>query len=127
LFSEPSEVNKIKSKDYDPISMCATKSIPEGYTIYDKTHVNKGSLTFQQLFDHLKTEVGIEVSLASSGSISLYNGWLPGNKHAKRLNRPIEEVYAEISSDPLPATRNYLCLEVGGNVIVKDGEDELDF
>jgi len=47
LFSEPSEVNKIKSKDYDPISMCATKSIPEGYTIYDKTHVKKGSLTFQ--------------------------------------------------------------------------------
>lgn len=42
LFSEPTEVNKIKSKDYDPISMCAVKSIPEGYTIYDKTIVDQG-------------------------------------------------------------------------------------
>lgn len=46
LFSEPTEVGKIKSKDYDPISMSAVKAIPEGYTIYDKTLVNKGSLTF---------------------------------------------------------------------------------
>lgn len=127
LFSEPSEVNKIKSKDYDPISMCATKSIPEGYTIYDKTHVQKGSLTFQQLFDHLKTELGIEITLVSSGSISLYNGWLPGNKHGARLNRPIEEVWAEISQDPLAASRPYLQLEVGGNVVVAEGADELDF
>jgi len=127
LFSEPSEVNKIKSKDYDPISMCATKSIPEGYTIYDKTHVKKGSLTFQQLFDHLKQEVGIDVSLVSSGNYSLYNSWLPGGKHAARLNRPIEDVYGEVCSEPLPKTRNYICLEVGGNVIVEDGADELDF
>ena len=47
VFSEPYPVNKIVSKDYDPISMCAVKSIPEGYTIYDKTHVEQGSLTFQ--------------------------------------------------------------------------------
>lgn len=40
LFSEPTEVNKIKSKDYDPISMCAVKSIPEDYTIFDKTIVD---------------------------------------------------------------------------------------
>jgi ubiquitin-activating enzyme E1 len=46
LFSEPYPVNKIVSKDYDPISMCAVKAIPDGYTIYDKTIVDKGSLTF---------------------------------------------------------------------------------
>lgn len=46
LFSEPSEVNKIKSKDYDPISMCATRCIPDPYTIFDKTNVDEGSLTF---------------------------------------------------------------------------------
>lgn len=46
LFSEPTEVNKIKSKDYDPISMCATRSVPEGYTIFDKNLVDIGSLTF---------------------------------------------------------------------------------
>lgn len=47
VFSEPTEVTKIKSKDYDPISMCATKAIPEGYTCYDKTLVDMGSLTLQ--------------------------------------------------------------------------------
>ena len=52
VFSEPTEVGKIKSKDYDPISMCAVKSIPEGYTCFSKTIVNEGSLTLQQLFDH---------------------------------------------------------------------------
>jgi len=43
------------------------------------------------------------------------------------LTRPIEDVYAEVCDDKLPDTRNYICLEVGGNVIVADGEDELDF
>lgn len=52
LFSEPTEVNKIKGKEYDPISMCATKCIPEGYTIFDKTVVDEGSLTLSQLFEH---------------------------------------------------------------------------
>lgn len=85
LFSEPTEVNKIKSKDYDPISMSAVKSIPEGYTIYDKTHVNKGSLTLKQLFDHLEESYGIEVTLLASGQFALYNAYLPNNKHAPRL------------------------------------------
>jgi len=40
VFSEPTEVNKIKGKEYDPISMCKTKSIPEEYTIYDKTLID---------------------------------------------------------------------------------------
>lgn len=85
LFSEPMPVNKIKSKDYDPISMTAVKSIPEGYTIYDKTLVDSGSQTFQQLFDHLEKEYGVEITLVSCGNYALYNGWLPGNKHAPRL------------------------------------------
>merc|ERR1719265_1995361 len=85
LFSEPTEVGKIKSKDYDPISMSAVKAIPEGYTIYDKTLINQGSLTVKQLFDHLDATYGVEVVLVSSGRFSLYNAYLPGNKHAPRL------------------------------------------
>jgi ubiquitin-activating enzyme E1 len=45
LFSEPTEANKTKSKDYDPILMSKVKAIPEGYTIYDKVVV-EGPLTF---------------------------------------------------------------------------------
>ena len=125
LFSEPTEVTKIKSKDYDPISMCQVKSIPEGYTIYDKTVVNDGSLTFQQLFDHLDKNYNIEVTLVSCGNYALYNSYLPGNKHAPRLQEKVEDVYKKIAEHPLPKGRYYLTLELGGSV--KGEEDEVDF
>ena len=121
LFSEPTEANKIKSKDYDPISMCSVKSIPEGYTIYDKTLVDIGSITFQQLFDHLEKEYSVEVSLASAGNYALYNAYLPGNKHKARLQQKVEDVYNQVSEEKLPPGRKYIQLEIGG--CVKDVDD----
>lgn len=94
VFSEPAEAKKIKSKDYDPISMSAVKAIPEGYTIFDKTTIDAGSLTFQKLFDWLSENIGIDVYLVTSGNFSLYNGFLPGNKHKPRLEQKIEDVLA---------------------------------
>jgi ubiquitin-activating enzyme E1 len=125
LFSEPYPVNKITSKDYDPISMCQVKSIPEGYTCYDKTTVDVGSLTFQEFFDHMEKNYGIEVSLVSCGNFAMYNSYLPGGKHKARLTKKIEDVYKEISAEPLPEGRYYLRLELGG--AVKDSEEECDF
>jgi ubiquitin-activating enzyme E1 len=77
LISEPDEIGRTKSKDYDPIMGGAVKAIPEGYTIYDKTLINAGSLTFQELFDFLKEKVGIDVSMVACGKVALYNAWLP--------------------------------------------------
>ena len=51
MFSEPDPIKRIKSKEYDEILMGPVKAVPEGYTIYDKITIKKGSLTFQQLFD----------------------------------------------------------------------------
>jgi len=124
VFSEPIEVNKIKSKDYDPISMCQVKSIPEGYTIYDKTTVDIGSLTFQQFFDHMSSNYKIDITLVSCGNYALFNAFLPGNKHGARLSRKIEDVYGEVAEQPLPTGRYYLQLELGGSV---QGEDDVDF
>lgn len=45
VFTEPTEVNKTKSKDYDLIVAGPIKAIPEGYTIYDKIVID-GPLTF---------------------------------------------------------------------------------
>ena len=45
VFSEPTPVNKTKSKDYDPIVAGPIIAIPEGYTIYDKIIV-EGPKTF---------------------------------------------------------------------------------
>lgn len=93
VFSEPTEVNKIKSKDFDPISMCQTKSIPEDYTIFNKTLIDQGSLTLQQLFDYVEEKLNIEVTLVSSSKYALYNSYLPGNKHKSRLDMKVEDIY----------------------------------
>ena len=77
--------------------MSAVKAIPEGYTIYDKTVVDKGSMTMKQLFDYMSENVGIEVTLVSSGKFALYNAYLPGNKHAPRLEMKVEDVYKQVS------------------------------
>jgi len=45
LFSEPTEANKTKSKELDPILGCPVQAIPEDYTIYDKIVIN-GPMTF---------------------------------------------------------------------------------
>ena len=116
MFSEPTEVNKTKTKDFDPILGCKVKAIPEGFTIYDKI-VIKGPMTIQQLFDHFKTTQGLEVSLVSSGKMAIYNQYLPGNKHQPRLAREIFSIYNEISEDKLPEGRKYMILELGGEVI----------
>lgn len=46
VFSEPTEVNKTKSKELDPILGCPVKAIPENFTIYDKIVV-EGPMTYQ--------------------------------------------------------------------------------
>ena len=116
LFSEPIEPNKTKSKEWDPILMCKVKAIPEDYTIYDKVVV-QGPLTFRQFFEEMKNRFNIEVTLVSSGRVALFNSYLPGKKHDVRLDRLMEDVYREISDEPIPDTRRYLALELGGEII----------
>ena len=61
------------------------------------------------MFDELKAQYNIEVTLVSCGKMALYNSYLPGNKHAPRLQRNVEEVYSEIATDdPIPEGRGYL-------------------
>ena len=97
VFSEPDPIKQTKSKDYDPIMAGPIKAVPEGFTIYDKVTVKQGSLTFGQLFKHLKESHGVDISMVACGRIALYNAYLPGNKHKPRLDQAIEQVYAEIS------------------------------
>lgn len=47
MFTEPDDVLKNKSKEFDPIMGCKITSVPEDYTCYDKIVVNEGSLTLQ--------------------------------------------------------------------------------
>ena len=122
LFTEPDPVNKTKTKEYDVIVLGKLKAVPEDFTIYDKI-VIQGPMTFKEIFALLKEKYNVEVTLVSSGRVAVYNGYLPGNKHAVRLPRTPEDVYREISEDPIPAGRKYLALELGG----EDVDEGCDF
>ena len=121
-LSEPMPVTKITDKDYDPIAMAAVKSIPGAYTIYDKITIDEGSMTVQQLFDWLDKKYAIEVYLLACGDYSLYNGFLPGNKHKARLDKKIEDIFHEIDGGELPAHKKYLIIVPGGT-IKESGDD----
>ena len=78
----------------------------------------------QQLFDYLGENYGVEITLLSCGRFSLYNAYLPGNKHAPRLQMKVEDVMTQVSEEPLDEHRNWLHIEVSGSV--KD-QDDTDF
>ena len=117
MMSQPDDILKTKSKEFDPIMCGPIKALPEGFTNYDKVTIKQGSMTFQQLFDWLKENKNVEISMVTCGQVALYNAYLPGNKHAPRLSRSIEEVYQEISKEPIPAGRKYLRIDVGGSIV----------
>jgi ubiquitin-activating enzyme E1 len=85
VFSEPDNIKKTKSKEYDPIMCGPIKAIPEGFTIYDKIEIKEGSLTLKQFMDYLEKTQGLEISMVACGSVALYNAYLPGGKHKARL------------------------------------------
>lgn len=121
VFSEPDNIKKTKSKEYDPIMCGPIKAIPEGFTIYDKIEIKEGSLTLKQFMDYLEKTQGLEISMVACGSVALYNAYLPGGKHKARLTQKIEDILFEIKKEPMPDYRYYLILEIGGST--KDGED----
>jgi len=121
LFSEPDPILKKKSVEFDPIMCGPIKAIPEGWTNYDKITVDKGSMTVQQMIDHMKAEWNVEVSMLSAGTAALYNAYLPGQKMKDRLNEKIEDIYRGISKTEFPAGRYYMVVEVGGETT--EGED----
>jgi len=89
MMSQPDDIKVTKSKEFDPIMCGPIKALPEGFSGYDKIVIKNGSLTFQQLFDWLKENHGVEITMVTCGEVALYNAYLPGNKHAPRLARAV--------------------------------------
>ena len=85
MMSQPDDIIKNKSKEFDPIMCGPITMLPEGFTNYDKIVLQQGSQTFQQIFDWLSANHGVEISMVTCGEVALYNAYLPGNKHAPRL------------------------------------------
>ena len=59
----------------------------------------------------------------AAGDYSLYNAYLPNNKHAPRLEKKIEDVFVQIEDGkPIPEHVKYLILVLGGT-ITESGDD----
>ena len=117
MMSQPDDIIKNKSKEFDPIMCGPITMLPEGFTNYDKIVLQQGSQTFQQIFDWLSANHGVEISMVTCGEVALYNAYLPGNKHAPRLAQTPEAVHKQITQQDQPAGRRYLKIDVGGSII----------
>ena len=124
VFSEPIPATQKKTVDMDVVLMCKVKAIPEGYTVYDKIVVDGPALTFSKLFNKLKKRYNVDISLVEcmNGAEALFDAFFMQGKHEPRRNRLIEDVYREVSKDPIPEGRNYLVLKVGGYCLDDGGE-----
>ena len=117
MMSQPDDIIKNKSKEFDPIMCGPITMLPEGYTNYDKVVLQQGSMTFQQIFDWLRENKGVDISMVTCGEVALYNAYLPGNKHAPRLAQTPEQIHKDITGQDQPAGRRYLKIDVGGSII----------
>ena len=117
MMSQPDDIIKNKSKDFDPIMCGPITMLPEGFTNYDKIVLQQGSMTFQQIFDWLRENHAVDISMVTCGEVALYNAYLPGNKHAPRLAQTPEEIHKQITGVDQPAGRRYLKIDVGGSII----------
>lgn len=50
MMSQPDDIIRNKSKEFDPIMCGPVTMLPEGYTNYDKVVIEEGSKTFGELF-----------------------------------------------------------------------------
>lgn len=113
LLSEPLPPLQTKSKEYDPIIDGPVKAQPEGFTTWDKIHVNIGDATLKEFLDYLQNEVKVEVMIISAGNACLYNAYLPA--HKKRLGDKVSVLWSTITKNPLSPKKTYLTIEVSAS------------
>lgn len=119
VFTEPIEATKNKDVEMDPIMFGPIKAVPPNWTVWDTIEL-RDSLTVEGFLAWLRKEYQVDATLVSSGTLAIYNSYLPGKKHAPRLARKIEDIYQEIG-EPVKG-RKYITLEVGAST-VDDGID----
>ncbi|KJP88029.1 hypothetical protein AK88_02304 [Plasmodium fragile] len=110
LFSEPMPPIKVCDKDYDELMKGPIKAIPNGFTSWDKIQIHIVNGTIKDLIDHISDKFNIEVNLISVGNACLYNCYLPAH-NKERLNKPIHQIYQEITKQKLPDDKNYIVVE----------------
>ena len=60
------------------------------------------------------------MNIVSCGKTCVYNGYLPGNKHADRLPKVLHTLYEEISGVKIIEGRRYLAVEASCEGLEED-------
>ena len=109
----PKPVIHKKDKDNDPTLLGPVKAIPLNWTVWDKIVINK-SMTCQELIDYIQEKYGVEVSIITSGNVTIIQTFMPSNK--RRLNQKIEDIYNSSAKIKLDKNAKYLLLEISGDI-----------
>ncbi|CZT99417.1 hypothetical protein PFAG_03910 [Plasmodium falciparum Santa Lucia] len=110
LFSEPMPPLRMMDKEYDELMKGPVKAIPNGFSSWDKIVISIKNGTIKDLIDHINEKYSIDVNLISVGNACLYNCYLPAH-NKERLNKPIHELYKQISKQDLLEDKNYIIVE----------------
>ena len=59
----------------------------------------------------MKEKYQVNITIISCGKVNLYNGYHPSKSHAPRLAKNLEDLYRELSKEPITKGKKYLKLE----------------
>lgn len=115
VFSEPAEVNKITSKEMDPVMGGPVKAVPEGHTKWQKIEI-KGPQRLSELMEYVKKNYAVDVTMVVCGELPLY---MAGMSPKDRLNKNIEDIVVELGKNKLPPTTKSLRIDIMGETLDK--------
>ena len=113
FMSEPKPAIQMKDKDNDPILLGPVKAIPPNWTVWDKIIINK-SMTVKELIDYIMEKYNVEVSIITSGSVTIIQTFMPSSKG--KMNQKIEDVYNNSAKVKLGENDKVLNLEISGDI-----------
>ena len=121
LFSGPSEPIEMTDELFDNTLRGPRKAIPKGWNIWDKMEI-KGSKTVGELIDYLKEKYNVEIDILVANGAQLLLTVLPGVE--KKRGKKIEDLYYEITKQKKDEKRDYLLIQIIGNVFNVKIEDQ---
>lgn len=111
-MGEPAGPKRVKSVEYDAITMGPMRAYPEGFSRWDKLTVRAGNLTAAGFEAWLKSEHKLDLGMVTAGSKILYNPLMYRKHREEKGGRTLKELFETATGAPVAQGRKYLVLEV---------------
>ena len=112
-FAKPSDPIKMKDNKFDDKIMGPVKAIPEGWNCWDRIEIRE-TRTCKQLIDYLKEKYNIDVDMLAADGETIITTFLESAK--SKLDLKLEEAYEQNTKKKVQEKRNYLNIQVIGNI-----------